>query len=149
MNVTHDLPTEELNICAWNINGGLNDKLGMPDVQNFLCKHDLILLCETWLYPWDDVSISSSYTTINIARTQIHPNARRNSGGLIVAFKNSIEKYINVVSHLCDHIAVIKIKLQPECDIFIIIYLCTFLLKVPLLYVIVVQTIFHSQLNYF
>jgi hypothetical protein len=111
-------PLNSIDICAWNINGGLSDKLGMDDIQEFLNEFDIILLSESWLYPWEDISISQSYETINIARSKIHPHARRNSGGLVVAVKNTISKFVSIVARTCDHIVVVKIK--NTSDIFII-----------------------------
>jgi hypothetical protein len=68
----------DFKICVWNIEGLNEEKVKV--LSPMLNSFDIIALSETWLYPNDSVDIPN-YKNWDYQRLEIHPNAKRNSGG--------------------------------------------------------------------
>ncbi len=90
---TNALPTTNptsLSIILWNIRG-IYDKLNEPDIQEYLFKHDIILITETHAYTTTDYDMPN-HKYLNFARKYIHPNAPGPSGGIgLFISKNIID----------------------------------------------------------
>ena len=79
----------ELKICFWNINGLTVEKLNHSITGEFIKKHDIILINETWSGPNDNF-ILEGYTFYNYPRWNRNHKAKRNSGGLGIFVSNDV-----------------------------------------------------------
>ena len=70
----------------------------------FLRKYDIILLYETWTSADDDITLDG-FEFYNFPRPSRHCNAKRNSGGLGVFFRDNIK----------NHVQFVKNQLRKEC----------------------------------
>lgn len=82
-------------ILAWNINGGIDDMLGEPDIQAMVKSCDIAVLTETWKGPAYDVDFPG-YLSKHFARGHRHKNAKRDSGGFLVLISEEHKRHITV-----------------------------------------------------
>ena len=80
----------ELSVLCWNVNGGLNVKLGCPDFVTLCESYDIILLSETWTNIYSDLSVRG-YECV-VKHRDRKRKAKRDSGGLVCFFRESIFK---------------------------------------------------------
>ena len=75
----------ESKFCSWNICGLTEAKLYDEILGNFFKSFDFIFLTATRACDTDDYNIEG-YVFFNYSRSQVHHNARRNSGGLGILY---------------------------------------------------------------
>ena len=80
----------ELKFCFWNISGLTDEKLNHHIIGEFLKKHDIILINETWC-GLDDNFTLEGYTFYNYPRLNRNHKAKRNSGGLGIFVSDTIK----------------------------------------------------------
>ena len=93
-----------INILFWNIHGLSQDKLSDNILGNVLKKYDIILLSETWASDQDEFALDG-FEYHNYPRKHIHPNGKRNSGGLGVFIRQTIREGVDKWCHSDDIVA--------------------------------------------
>ena len=76
-----------MKILSWNTNG-LKNKLECPDTCTYFKSFDILCLSETWLRNHEEVNLSG-YNYYHVIRPRTN-NARRNSGGISIFYKNHL-----------------------------------------------------------
>ena len=71
------------------------NKLEIPDIRSYIYNCDICLFCETWSNEHTDMDLEG-YECKPVHR-QRHINARRDSGGLVVYFKEQLSAGISIV----------------------------------------------------
>ena len=106
----HDSNGREIKFCSWNIWGVTSYKLHDDILGGFLKQYDIVLLTETWTKNNDNLCLEN-YVFYNFAHNALHPNAKRNSGGIGIFFiKRDIIKGVEIRKHTDDIISWIKLK---------------------------------------
>ena len=90
-----------LKIRFWNINDSSEEKMPDEAIKGEINKYDILFLCETWL----------RRENMNNLR---HPNGYRSrkgrpSGGVLVYFRNKLNKVVSVFDKSNENILWIKI----------------------------------------
>ena len=103
-----------IKIGFWNINGLAEEKMDNPDFKNIITQYDIICLTETWDKEKNEPNLNikmqfPGYSSIKRNRKNKHKKARRNSGGILIIYKNALENYIKVVNKKDQNILWIKI----------------------------------------
>jgi len=85
-----------LKFGSWNIQGGLRRKCQDEDFVSHLADFDFICLQETWLKPGENFRIDSFsfYRSDRSAKK----SSRRNSGGVVIMFRNKFSKGVTKLS---------------------------------------------------
>ena len=78
---------------------------------DILTKHDIIFLSESWTNDRSNIELNG-YVSHNFYRKFQHKNARRNSGGIVLLYKKSLEPGIKIVRN--NHDTLIWIKLDKQ-----------------------------------
>ena len=89
-----------INILFWNIQGKLSDNI----LGNMLKKYDIILPSENWASDQDEFALDG-FEYHNYPRKHIHPNGKRNSGGLGVFIRQTIREGVDKWCHSDDIVA--------------------------------------------
>ncbi len=94
-----------------NLNG-LGDKLTYPGNKEYLMENDVIMLSETWIDENTDPKrfIIPGFKEFNVHRKNLHSNAHRSSGGILVYIRKSLLSGIKKVKEVCDHFVVLEIR---------------------------------------
>ena len=79
--------------------------------MDILTKHDIIFLSESWTNDRSNIELNG-YVSHNFYRKFQHKNARRNSGGIVLLYKKSLEPGIKIVRN--NHDTLIWIKLDKQ-----------------------------------
>ena len=108
-----------IKIGFWNINGLGEEKINNPDLKKIITQYDIICLTETWQQEKSEYFIKLSETnikkhfpgfeSIKKNRKNKHKKARRNSGGILILYKNELKKYIKFIDKNDQNILWIKI----------------------------------------
>ena len=83
---------------CFNVNGGLDVKVGCKDFVECLRKFDVILCSETWTNEFSNVSLEGYVSVCKHRKRKV--NAKRDSGGLVCYFSEKVCKGIS--SEPCD-----------------------------------------------
>ena len=81
---------------------------------DYFQEFDMLLLSETWFINGLEVQIDN-FKLLHFNRTEIHPGAKRGSGGLAVYIKDNISDYVNLLQHYKDNIVWVKIDKELTC----------------------------------
>ena len=89
----------KIEVGYWNINGLSEDKCREPDFIKAIYKYDIICLTETWeeeknKQKLETIEIPKGYMSLRQIRKNKHKRAKRNSGGILVIYKETLHKYI-------------------------------------------------------
>lgn len=111
---------EQLTCLLWNVQG-ISSKLDDSDFISFITKYDLLFFTESWISKTTPVSLLG-YECIKCPRPKYNSKAKRNSGGVLVYYKQEYSRYLSVAK--VDPKGLIWLKLskcflQSENDVFI------------------------------
>ena len=84
------------------------NKLKNPDFLKYINQYDIILCTETWTNKLSDLNIAG-YNNVAIHRAR-RPGAKRDSGGIVVFFRENLAKFIKVRKTTDDCILWIQIS---------------------------------------
>ena len=111
-----------LKILTWNCNGLTKEKRENDDFTNFLTKYDLLILLESWTSKCSKIELNG-YVKHNFYRKFKHRNARRNSGGIVIYYKDYLSPGIQIIK--THHDTIIWLKLDHNFfSLTSDIYLC-------------------------
>ena len=111
-----------MKVFTWNCNGLSNDKRTDIEFQKLVFSYDIVILSESWADKESFVNVSG-YKCFNFYRKFRHPNARRNSGGILVYCKDSVVNGVSIIKNHCDTLIWLKLdKLFFNLDTDV--YLC-------------------------
>ena len=88
-----------MRIGFWNVNGLGKQKCQDEKFMTEIKKYDILCMIETWK---EDGKLEGSfqpppgYLQIPHNRKNKHKKAKRNSGGILVIYKSSLEKFIKI-----------------------------------------------------
>ncbi len=101
----------DLKVVCMNIKG-VSDKLQIPDNVETLTCCDIIMLSETWLTQHSQRSVFNiqGFIPENYPRKDLHPKAKRGSGGILVYVRENLINNIKQVESVCDHFVVLQIE---------------------------------------
>jgi hypothetical protein len=86
-----------------------SSKLTLPYFQKLFEDNDIVLLTETWTSVVSDIEVEGfEYIVLN--RTEKLLTAKRDSGGLILYFRKTISKGVQLYHKECDDIIWVKLK---------------------------------------
>ena len=99
----------------------MKSKLDDCDFLNFVLDYDILLFTECWHSKLSNINIDG-YSCFSCPRPKFNSKAKRNSGGVVVYFKNKLLNYIELVSLHANGYIWFKLKkqfLHTENDAFI------------------------------
>ena len=99
----------QLKISVWNIHG-LSDKLGDPDIQNYIKEFHIVAFTETKKSK-DYKPSYLGYIAEHFARTNVHEKAKSASAGCLSLIKKEYGKLVEILPHRNEHIILIKIQM--------------------------------------
>ena len=115
----------QLKFCVWNVQGlasKRHNKLNDPEFLNIINSYDIILCTETWTNNGTDIDING-YKNISLHRAR-RPRSKRDSGGIIIYYRQYLEPYIRLCKKVEDCILWFRISHELlRCDKDILI--CT------------------------
>ena len=87
----------KMKIGFFNINGLVGETSFNPDFSKTLAKYDIITLTETWHRNTDCIqkiknNFPNDFSFIDNARKNKNKKIKRNSGGILVCYKNGLKK---------------------------------------------------------
>ena len=109
-----------MTFLSWNIQG-IRSKLDDCDFLNFISDYDILLFSECWNSKTSNINIDG-YCNFNCPRPKFNRKAKRDSGGVIVYFKNKFVNHIELVNVNQNGIIWFKLKktfLLTENDVYI------------------------------
>ena len=92
----------------WNVNGIIN-KLDDCDFVNFISDFDVLLFTETWNSRLSKIDLNG-FKFFSCPRPKYNRSAKRNSGGLIIYYKEIYHRHIQLVSINNDGIVWLKLS---------------------------------------
>ena len=119
-NQTHD-PTNCTQVCKnsdvlhfglLNIQGlatSTTDKIHNGELIDIIKKHDIIMFTESWTNELSDIDICG-YDHYDLHRKRKSKNAKRDSGGMIIYYKQELNNYVNFVKSDSDDIMWLKLS---------------------------------------
>ena len=99
---------DDIKLISWNINGLSQEKLNDDVLGSMLKEYDIILLSETWT-SIDDTFDLQGFSYYNYPRLSKHQAAKRNSGGLGIFVRNSIQEGVEILNGNNDVIAWLRL----------------------------------------
>ena len=108
-------------MASWNVNRGLERKLGEPDFIDILSHYDIVFLSECWISNQSNIdlgTISNGYSMYTF------PRSKGKGGGMIVLFKNGLRNHIHIHKYVGDSIVWLKVTDVLESDLYIC---CTYI----------------------
>ena len=87
----------DISICSWNIHGNLIMKIEDSDFLKHISPYDVIFLSECWFSKTTCSSLELSGFKVYCKARSRKKKAKRDSGGLCVLIKNSINCYFEVL----------------------------------------------------
>lgn len=100
-------PAQKLSFLSWNVDG-LWNKLSDPDFLQFLNKHDVVCLFETFL---ENIFVPPAslcdFECFSFPAVKLSHHGRR-SGGVVVLVKTAYAKYVSKVNIACDQTVLLK-----------------------------------------
>ena len=100
-------------IGFWNINGLGKEKYRDEDFVNIVNRYDILCLTETWREDGKNHPAPNGYKGKYHNRKHKNTKAKRNSGGILVLYKNELHEYIKVINNKDENILWLRIK--KEC----------------------------------
>ena len=97
-----------LKIGCLNIGGNANVKCVSPDLVGISSKHDIFIVLETWLEGQDQCPKIDGFMNFRSERNK-KSRAKRNAGGLIVYYKQTIGKCVHKLKSASSDIIWIKL----------------------------------------
>ena len=95
-------------MLSWNIHGLTGEKKENSEFVNILEKHDICFMFESWCDSSSNVDLNG-YVSHNFYRKFRHRKARRNSGGIILYYKEDIQEGIQIIKNHFDTIIWVKL----------------------------------------
>ena len=104
-----------IKIGFWNVNGLGEEKIDDPFFKSIINRYDIICLTETWDKEKNERNTVETnqfpgYSGIKRNRKNKHKRAKRNSGGILLLYKNALKKYITVIHKNDQNILWVKIN---------------------------------------
>ena len=97
-------------IGFWNVNGLGKEKIQHEDFVNIVNTYDILCLTETWREEGKKLPTPNGYKGIHHNRKHKNEKAKRNSGGILLLYKNELHDYINVINKKDENILWVKIS---------------------------------------
>ena len=101
-----------LKVCYWNINGLNKEKYEEEEFVNTINKYDIICLTETWQDKQTNESTGKTpygYKEIKYTRKGKRKRAKRNSGGILILYRSTLQEFIKVQNQNDQNIIWLKI----------------------------------------
>jgi exonuclease III len=98
----------ELSILSWNVHGLSKEKQQSADFVNTIANSDICFLYESWTNSNSNILLNG-YNSHNFYRKFKNRKARRNSGGIILLYKDHLKDGIKIVKNHHDTIIWIKL----------------------------------------
>lgn len=73
------------------LSGKCSNKLEMVEIRDLFINNDVVLFTETWGSEHTNFTVSE-FTFFELNRTEIKPNSKRASGGIIIYIRTSLIK---------------------------------------------------------
>ena len=108
-------------MASWNVNRGLERKLGEPDFIDILSHYDIVFLSECWISNQSNIDLG---TISNDYSMYTFPRSKGKGGGMIVLFKNGLRNHIHIHKYVGDSIVWLKVTDVLESDLYIC---CTYI----------------------
>ena len=91
----------QLRICFLNINGFVGQKTYNPEFSKLFQASDILCLTETWHTNKECIkkvkkNIPPNYLYVENARKNKDKKSKRNSGGIIIFYRQDLHKHITV-----------------------------------------------------
>ena len=113
-----DNKPKHLRLCSWNIWGLTEAKLHKDALGNFLNDYDIIALQETWHTKSNKFEVDL-YKSFHAIKPDLHPRAKRGSGGISVYVKHNLSSYVTLLKKSNDNIMWLKFKTFSDSDLAI------------------------------
>ena len=105
---------KQLTFLLWNVQG-LKSKLDDCDFLNYVCEFDVLLFTETWNSKVSNVQIEGCERVV-CHRHNSNSKVIRNSGGVILYYKQEYSQVIEISSINNVGIIWFKIKIEFTCS---------------------------------
>ena len=89
----------QLSCLLWNVQG-ISTKLRDSDFLAFISRYDVLIFTETWASATSHLEIKG-YSYFNCPRLKYNFSAKRNSGGIIVYYKDKYRSCISLSKSDC------------------------------------------------
>ena len=112
-----------LSIVSWNVSGDLNNKIEQDHFTNFVKRHDIVFLSETWSNSLQESNLRVTDYNALFKHRRRKKKAKRDSGGIACFYKKSLSSGITL--HDWDFEDGICLKLDKvfftlENDVFVL-----------------------------
>ena len=94
----------------WNINGLGKEKFQNEDFVNIVNTYDILCLTETWREDGKSCLAPKGYKSKYHNRKHKNKKAKRNSGGILVLYKNELDGHIKVIDNSDENILWLKLN---------------------------------------
>ena len=83
----------------------------MPEVKHLFEESDILLFTETWTSEYEEAELQvENFDFIPLHRTELHPRAKRSSGGLLIYLRSSLRNVLTFIQSSCDDILWMKLN---------------------------------------
>ena len=96
------------NITTQGLCGRRYNKLRSPELIHIFENHNIVLFTETWTNDYSDIMVDG-FSSFVLNRTVKHPNAKRDSGGLIIYISNDLIDKVTLFKTVSDCLLWLKL----------------------------------------